>query len=164
MTHGICALIEERRMTQAVENPIRSWGLVGAQFSLLIALVLLTRWDSQCWLCWGLLLSGVALGGWAVLSIGIGNFNVVPDVKQDARLVHTRLPYRWIRHPMYSSLLLLSTGLVLSHFHWLNALIGIALFMVLNLKAAYEEALLCQRFDDYPAYRQRSKRFIPFVY
>ncbi len=141
----------------------QSWLLVGLQFGIAGVLVLHSdlNFNFASVMCF---LVGAGLGGSAVLTMGIGNFNVVPDVKLNSRLVHQHLPYRLIRHPMYVSLSIICAGLVLQPFSWVKLLEFIALIIVLDRKARYEEYLLQQRFSEYSTYQQRSYRFIPYIY
>lgn len=143
---------------------LKSWLLVILQFCLFFCLALLSDLFMSCWLCWGSMIIGGALGLWAVSAMGYDNFNVHPEVKSNAELVHSRLPYARIRHPMYSSLLLLCLGLLLMPFTLSKLGIFIALVMVLTVKADYEEAFLTDHFPEYVTYQARTQRFIPFVY
>ncbi len=145
-------------------NPLKSWALVILQFSLLGTLLLLSEIRHACLPCWGLIIASGVLGSWAIIVMGHDNFNVRPDVKADARLVHEHLPYTRIRHPMYTSVLLLALGLLLSPWSWLKLGLFAALLGVMSLKAAYEERLLLEKFPNYAAYQARTQRFIPFVY
>ncbi len=145
-------------------HPAKSWILVILQFTLLIALVLLSAVHQASWVAWGLVLSSAVLGVWAVVVMGYDNFNVRPDVKSDARLVHEHLPYARIRHPMYSSVLLFSAGVLYAPFSWLKLALFIALIVVLAVKAYYEESLLRDSFPDYAAYQARTQRFIPYLF
>lgn len=59
-------------------------------------------------------IAGLYLGLWAVLRLRPRSVRVVlPDVPRNAPLV-TRGPYRWIRHPMYTAVLLITLAVVLS--------------------------------------------------
>ncbi len=93
----------------------------------------------------------------------IGNFSVFPDIKKHAILI-TNGPYHFIRHPMYTSLILMMCGIALYNFHWLNA-VGVSLVVIAVInKANIEEKLLLLRFTEYESYQQKSHRFIPFLY
>ena len=84
------------------------------------------------------------------------------QVLQEQRLVQSGL-YNVIRHPIYIGDILLVFGLELALNSWL--VIGIApLFVYVNQQAKLEEAALNDVFPEYPAYKNRTKRFIPFVY
>lgn len=72
--------------------------------------------------------------------------------------------FRYIRHPMYSSLLLLAWGVFFKQPGLLGLLCAIAATLCLWLTARRDEAACLAYFgDDYRHYMQRSKRFIPFV-
>lgn len=108
-------------------------------------------------------LAGVALALWTLWTWRLGRFNVLPDVLASARLV-TSGPYQFIRHPMYAALLLGTLALVGNAPTPLRVAVWVALLINLTLKLNYEEQLLMQRFPDYAAYRQVTRRLIPRVY
>jgi protein-S-isoprenylcysteine O-methyltransferase Ste14 len=71
--------------------------------------------------------------------------------------------YAYVRHPIYVGDLLLLLGLELALNSWL--VLGVlVLAPVVLLKALNEERMLAGELPGYEAYRQRSKRFIPFVF
>ena len=71
--------------------------------------------------------------------------------------------YRYVRHPIYVGDLLLLFGLELALNSWL--VVGVLILApVVMLKAINEERMLTAELPGYSAYRDRSKRFIPFVY
>ncbi len=110
-----------------------------------------------------LAVAGLLLGVWGVLAMGIGRVHVLPHPRPDAQLV-ARGPYRLIRHPMYSGLLVFGLALVLAAPLWWRWLIWLALLIDLVLKLRYEEGLLAARFPAYAAYQQRTWRLVPWVY
>ena len=112
-----------------------------------------------------LLLEGAAglLGLWAIFTMGIDNFNVTPDVKPRARLV-TSGPYRYIRHPMYTALLVGGLALVLDMLSPPRMVLWLVLFVDLMIKLNYEEQLLSRDLEGYSAHMRRTKRLIPFLY
>lgn len=70
--------------------------------------------------------------------------------------------YRYVRHPMYLSLLLFAGGAVCMT-PW-AALPLAALAAVLLVKIEMEERYLAQCYEGYEAYKGRTKRLIPFVW
>jgi protein-S-isoprenylcysteine O-methyltransferase Ste14 len=112
-----------------------------------------------------LLIAGAsfALAVWTLMHNRLGNFNIDPTPKDRGVLV-TKGPYRWIRHPMYTSLLL-GAGALASMSSPLAAwLAWSALAVVLLLKSTLEEHWLCERYPGYAAYRLVSKRFVPWLF
>lgn len=115
---------------------------------------------------WGwllLCLCGALLGLTTLCYNTVGNFSVYPEVKTNARLI-TAGPYGYVRHPMYSALIVMTLGVALYNGHWLNGLGFILLLGAVSGKALREERLLDERFTDYRDYRARTWRFIPYLY
>ena len=134
--------------------------LVAAQFALAAGVLVPGR--SFDWQPAGLLLAagGAGLGLWALTANRPGNFRIVPELKPGAHLVQSG-PYRWIRHPMYTAVLLATLGGLLCQWTPLRLLDFLALGAVLYAKAVREERLLSVRFPGYAAYQARTRRFLP---
>ncbi len=98
-----------------------------------------------------LVVGGFLLGIWALTVNRPGNFRIMPEVKEGARLIRSG-PYRWVRHPMYVAVLLGTLGLLLCQFTWFRLLAWLALAAVLAVKAGREERLLTLQFPDYEDY------------
>lgn len=106
---------------------------------------------------------GLLLIFWAITEHGRTSGqtpNIVPDPKANAMLV-TSGPYRQVRHPIYSGVLLMALGASLLHGHPVGYILTVALFLLFSVKARYEESLLRQVYPDYAAYITRSGRFWP---
>jgi protein-S-isoprenylcysteine O-methyltransferase Ste14 len=106
---------------------------------------------------------GVLVGVWTLLHNRVGNFGVYPEPIADAQLV-TSGPYRWVRHPMYLSLLLFMIGAALYNGRLLNLLSLVTLLIAIVGKMNREERYLHTRFGDYAIYSGNNKRLIPFIY
>lgn len=74
--------------------------------------------------------------------------------------------YRWVRHPSYTAIILMTTGIGLALGSWAGAILfGVVTFLVLRNRIEIEERVLLQAFGSrYETYIKRRKRLIPFVY
>jgi protein-S-isoprenylcysteine O-methyltransferase Ste14 len=120
---------------------------------------------SAAWVYIGLVLTVCGLGFtiWARRVLGT-NWSAMPTIKQHHELVQ-RGPYRVVRHPIYTGLLLAAFGTCLARGRvWTFCVFGMAaILLIVKLKA--EEALLARRFPEaYLEYRRRVKALIPFLY
>ncbi len=108
---------------------------------------------------------GLLLGLVAVIQMKVfaSKFNVSPRVKNGAKLVRSGM-YRFIRHPMYTSLLLYFIPALIDHFSWFRAVFSGILVVTILIKLNYEEKLLDQAFSGYAAYKKQSWRLIPFIF
>jgi protein-S-isoprenylcysteine O-methyltransferase Ste14 len=111
---------------------------------------------------WLLLACGGLLGAWSLTSNRPGNFNIRPLPRAGGQLVQSG-PYRWIRHPMYSAVMLCGLACV-----WANPLAWawgaqLALMAVLASKAAVEERWMLVAHAGYADYRARTWRFVPGI-
>jgi protein-S-isoprenylcysteine O-methyltransferase Ste14 len=104
---------------------------------------------------------GVATALWARIVLG-GNWSSSAEIKEGQELVE-RGPYRYVRHPIYSGLLLMVVGLAV----WYGPIVVlplVVLFLVLWIRSRQEESLLTSYFPQaYPEYKRRTKALIPFV-
>jgi protein-S-isoprenylcysteine O-methyltransferase Ste14 len=73
--------------------------------------------------------------------------------------------YSYIRHPMYSSLLFLGSGIFLKAPSFLGLVLLLLMIVSLVLTASAEEAEDIQYFGDtYVVYKNRTKKFIPYLW
>ncbi|MGB5198816.1 MAG: isoprenylcysteine carboxylmethyltransferase family protein [Sedimenticolaceae bacterium] len=146
------------------EKSLISHLLVGLQFTaiVIIAWPFMTQPDDRLqWL--GISALGAIVGLYTLAHNKLGNFGIYPEPIPDACLITTG-PYQWIRHPMYTSLLLFMLGIALYKHAWPNYL-GMALLALAILgKMRREEAHLHLKFADYSDYVRRTHRLIPRIY
>lgn len=105
---------------------------------------------------------GMALGVLTLCFNRIGNFSIYPRPRCGAILI-TGGPYRWIRHPMYSALMLMMLGIAGYNGHPSNVAGAVLVALAVIAKADVEERLLLSVFANYASYRARTRRFVPFV-
>lgn len=106
-------------------------------------------------------LSGLGLAVWARIYLG-RNWGMPMTQKDEPELV-TSGPYRFVRHPIYSGILLAILGTALAtNIYWLVALGVMGIYFVYS--ARVEERMLTTSFPAaYPSYRAKTKMLIPFV-
>ena len=105
---------------------------------------------------------GVIISIWSRKIIGT-NWSSVVTLKKDHELVQNG-PYKYIRHPIYTGMILalIGTAIVLGN---LKALIIIIVIVAgLIKKSIDEEKLLTANLAEYSEYKKRTKRLIPFVF
>ena len=105
---------------------------------------------------------GLLVAIWARRTLA-GNWSSDVTFKQGHELVKAG-PYRFVRHPIYTGLLLMCLGSALD-IGRLRGWLGLVLvFVGFWIKLKQEETLMLQHFpDDYPAYRKQVKALVPFV-
>ena len=86
-----------------------------------------------------------------------------PRPRAEHHLVQSGI-YRIVRHPLYTSLILLGLGWGLIWSSALALALAVALALVLDGKARLEERWLLERYPEYGDYKQRVARLIPFLY
>lgn len=73
--------------------------------------------------------------------------------------------FRYVRHPMYSSLLFLAWGVFFKSVSWIGATLAVLATLLLTLTAKIEEEENERYFGRvYREYMQRTRMFIPFVF
>jgi protein-S-isoprenylcysteine O-methyltransferase Ste14 len=111
----------------------------------------------------GLVLFALGLGFaiWARVHIG-RNWGTPMSQKDEPELV-TSGPYRLVRHPIYSGILLAGVGTAVAlSLIWLVAVLLAGVYFVYS--ATVEERYLTEQFPDtYPAYRHSSKMLVPLI-
>lgn len=107
-----------------------------------------------------LTISGVALAIWSRLSLG-ANWSAIVTLKKGHELVRSG-PYRWIRHPIYSGILLGLIGSALVRGH-LRGWLGFVIFLAsIYFKARREERLLHGQFGEtFDDHARRTGMFLP---
>jgi protein-S-isoprenylcysteine O-methyltransferase Ste14 len=123
------------------------------------AAVPLPVWLRWIGVCLGLI-AGLLLV-WMFRTLG-RNLTDTVVTRKEHTLVTTG-PYRWVRHPLYSSAALAIVGNSLVTANWFFFLAGCLTFLLLLLiRTRKEEQNLIARFgDDYRNYMQRTGRFVP---
>jgi protein-S-isoprenylcysteine O-methyltransferase Ste14 len=144
-----------------------SLSLVVAQFSLMGLLVIVGAAGGPATapgpLAFALWAAAAAVGAAALWANRPGNFNIQPVPREGGQLV-THGIYRWVRHPMYTSVLLAGIGLcVAAAPGWRLQAWGLWLLLlgVLTAKSMVEERWLAERHDGYVDYARRTRRFLP---
>lgn len=149
-----------------LRNHVVGWGLVAVQGALIVGILLTPIGDdwplppaaaafstSLTWL-------GLALVVWAVLVFGRG---VTPSPMPSGRAqLQTRGPYRWIRHPMYTGVIILMAGSALGRRNWLAAVLWIVLVTFFITKMRWEERRLVETYPGYESYRMTVPALVPF--
>lgn len=124
------------------------------------------RWAAlglPAWARW----AGVGLGGVTVLLFGwvhhtLGaNWSMPAEIKERQTLV-TDGPYRWVRHPMYTTIFAWAAAFLLMSANWAIGGAWFGLSVVAAALVPAEEATLIARFGaTYRAYMRRTGRFLP---
>ncbi len=167
--------VRARRWAPELRARLREWTflvLVGAIGAAVICALMLARLG---WAATGgglaaittgevLALAGMALRIWSILTLD-RFFTFAISIADDHRVVQDG-PYRFLRHPSYSGVLLILLGIGVCLRNWLSlALIVTVPALALAVRIAAEEAALYAALGaDYRAYAERTSRLIPGVW
>ena len=137
--------------------------LVGVQVGSIGYLVLDTSWSALSGWAIAITIASGSLATWAILTMKLDNLRISPAPGDETRLV-IHGPYRLIRHPMYTSLLILAVPLLAEQFSLVRLALTIVLFLDLLIKVQVEERLLLERFPEYSRYRMKTWRIVPYLW
>lgn len=106
---------------------------------------------------------GLVVAIWARVVLG-ANWSARVTFKEDHELIQ-RGPYRVVRHPIYSGLLLMVLGTAV-FFGRVGGFVAFPVYLLaICMKLNQEEALLTRHFPEaYPEYKSRTKALVPFVW
>lgn len=139
-------------------------------FESILSLVFL---NAETWfvdpLSWNQLISWIFLAG--SLALAGGGFYLIKtrgnpsrDLEETTTLITTGL-YRYIRHPLYGSLMAFSMGIFLKDPSVIGSVLVLSTVLGAVMTARIEEKHNLERFGrDYQVYIETTKRFIPFIY
>lgn len=109
-----------------------------------------------------LLWLGLGFAVWARFVLG-RNWSGIVTVKEGHTLI-TSGPYAWVRHPIYTGILLALLGTAVTLGTILNLVEVPVVAFALWLKLRTEEKFMSETFgEQYTAYRQQAKALIPYV-
>ena len=98
---------------------------------------------------------------WARLTFGRRSFHLTATPTQGGLV--TSGPYRFIRHPIYSSVCLFAWASSLGHPSALTVAMAALVSLGAWLRIGTEESLLLVVYPEYAAYAAKTKRVVPFV-
>ena len=111
-----------------------------------------------------LFIAGLLLRWWAIITLG-RFFTVDVTIEKDHELVE-RGPFRVVRHPSYTGVLLAFVGFALTLRNWAALLVVLVpIFAAFIRRMNVEEDALSRAIGSrYADYMRRTKRLVPFVY
>ena len=107
---------------------------------------------------------GTALRWWAIFTLG-RYFTMDVEVRSTQSVVQSG-PYRFVRHPSYTAILILLLGVGMALANWASLVVMLAggLIGLLYRVRVEERALVEALGQPYRDYMRPTKRFIPFIF
>jgi protein-S-isoprenylcysteine O-methyltransferase Ste14 len=120
------------------------------------------RWVFACGIT---LLASAGLLRWHCRKV-LGDYFTADVTTRSDHAVIDRGAYAWVRHPSYTAIILMTTGIGLALGSWAGAIVfAVVTVVVLRNRIEIEERVLLEALGkSYQAYMQRRKRLIPFIY
>ncbi len=145
---------------------MHAWSYVIVQAVLLVLIIFLGRdlgpqihrLVVSGWICEWLGIAGIVISAASLRK----SLTAIPIPKEDGKLSTTGL-YRYVRHPMYTSVLLFAIGIAIRSGTLVKYLLVMGLCFLFYAKSKYEEKFLKMKYPDYAEYARRIPRFIPFT-
>ena len=104
----------------------------------------------------------LALGIWARRTFLSGQFSTGAETKEGQLLMTG--PYKFIRHPIYTTVLVLVWSSVLGHPSLTTLIVSVIMTVVTVIRIVTEEELLRERYQGYTNYSRTTKRIVPFIF
>jgi protein-S-isoprenylcysteine O-methyltransferase Ste14 len=106
---------------------------------------------------------GVILAIWAIIEMRKSKLNIAPLPRSGATVVSSG-PYKLIRHPMYLSIILALTPLIVTHFDVTRLIVLLLLYINLIVKMFFEESIIKKHLNGYNEYSKSTKRLFPYIF
>lgn len=97
----------------------------------------------------------------AAASLRLGRALTATPVPTQAGELVTHGLYRYMRHPIYSGVLLAVAGLTLRSGSVVTLVVAVATVVFFVVKSTWEERRLAERYEGYAAYAATTPRFVP---
>ena len=99
---------------------------------------------------------------WARITFGIRSFHASANTTKGGLVTHG--PYRWLRHPIYASIIYFF-GACLISYPFIQTIGGVVLIVIgLFIRMIIEENFLANEYKEYKTYCLKAKRIIPFIF
>ncbi len=109
-----------------------------------------------------LLVIGLAICLLAIWQLRNYSLTALPAPVDNAKLL-TKGLYRYVRHPIYTGVILAFLGVALGSENILKIILWAMLVLFFYVKSKYEESLLCKQFPGYKEYQKTTGRFLPKI-
>lgn len=146
-----------------MKNRFLSLSLVVVQFSCIAFYIIDGPIFASQWYLLLLQLAAFAIAFWGILAMGILKVSVFPVPRENSELI-TSGPYRFIRHPMYTGIILMAGALIAARFTWLRLIVFLILVVNQIIKLLWEERMLAVKISSYKTYMERTWRLIPWIF
>jgi protein-S-isoprenylcysteine O-methyltransferase Ste14 len=138
--------------------------LVGIQLVLFVLYTAHVEWSLE-FFSWFKTIGWIAaIIGFLVVVLALlqlnSNLSPFPTPKDNAVLIQNGL-YAWVRHPIYTGILLLFLGYGIYLASLFKLLITFLLWLLFYFKTHYEEVQLQRKFFEYKNYKRKTGRFLP---
>jgi protein-S-isoprenylcysteine O-methyltransferase Ste14 len=138
--------------------------LVGIQLVLFVLYIVPVEWSLEVFSWFKTVGWIVAIVGFLVIVLALlqlnSNLSPFPTPKDTAVLIQNGL-YAWVRHPIYTGILLLFFGYGIYQASLYKLLITFLLWLLFYFKTQYEEVQLQRKFPEYTCYKRKTGRFLP---
>jgi len=147
-------------------NSRRSWSFVAVQAVILGLLVFLDSDFGPSVSSYPTLGKALEILGWIGILVSAFNIRTVltaePLPRQNGKLSTGGL-YKYVRHPMYTSVLTLALGIAVLGGSLIKYGLVVGLYLLFHFKAKFEEKYLAIQYKEYEEYADHTPRFIPFI-
>jgi protein-S-isoprenylcysteine O-methyltransferase Ste14 len=109
----------------------------------------------------------LAIFGFIVVALALlqlnKNLSPFPTPKDSAILIQNGL-YTWVRHPIYSGIIILFVGYGIYQDSFFKLVITMFVWVLFYFKTQYEELQLQRKFTEYRVYKSKVGRFFPNLF
>lgn len=110
----------------------------------------------------GLQALAVFLMVWARVTFGVRSFHATANPTEGGLV--TTGPYRFVRHPIYTAVVLFAFAGAFAHPSFASAGLAAVVFAGALVRMLLEERMLVSRYPEYAEYASRTKRMLPIVF